>query len=106
MPKFIKLNEQIVNVDQVAKAEFISDDIYEGLFPEEMVDWVPFEFGKLTLESGEEISLVLDLYRPEKEHTKEEWKNLYRSYINRMWQKLMEALGDVEEILGLEYKEA
>ncbi|SFL09567.1 hypothetical protein [Halanaerobium salsuginis] len=106
MPKFIKLNEQIVNVDQVAKAEFISDDIYEGLFPDEMVDWVPFEFGKITLKSGEEISLILDLYKPEKGQTNEEWESLYRSFINRMWQKLMDSLGEIEPILGLEYKEA
>lgn len=106
MPKFIKLQEQVVNVDQVAKAEFISDDIYKGLFPDEFVDFVPFVFGKLTLKSGEIVDLTMDLYRPEAGQNKEEWRKLYTSYINRMWQRLMSALDDVDWILGLEYEDA
>lgn len=106
MSKFIKLNEHVVNVDQVAKAEFISNDIYMGLFPDKFVDYIPFIFGIITLKSGEEISLDMDLYRPEPGQSKEEWRKLHTSYINRMWRRLMNALDNVDWILGLEYEEA
>lgn len=108
MRAFIKIHNNIINVENISKVEFISDDIYLGAFPKSedgdiLVDYIPFVFAKAELFSGEKIELQLDLYQPEEGETEECWCKRNRMYINASWSKLKESLGGIEKITDFEY---
>ena len=108
MSKFIEVHGSLINIESISKVDFISDDIYVGLFPKDeegnpIVDFVPFTFARVELFSGEKIDLEIDLYWPEAEENKDGWANRNRTYINLSWNKLVQALGDVVKVTGYEY---
>lgn len=109
MAKYIKIHNTIVNVESISKVEFISDDIHMGLFPKNeqgkiLIDYDCFEFAKIELFSGEVIRVQVDLYPPEQGETEESWAKRNRVYINLSWTKLIESLGEIDEITGFEYE--
>ena len=111
MAKFIEVHDMIINIESISKVNFISDDIYLGLFPKDKegsipIDFIPFTFGQIELFTGEKIDLDIDLYPPEDAigETEEQWLKRNRAYINVSWTKLVEALGEIEKVTGYEYR--
>lgn len=110
MAKFIEVHNTILSIDSISRVDFISDDIYLGLFPKDkegnmLIDFIPFTFGQVELFTGEKIDLDVDLYPPEDGETVEYWIKRNRVYINVSWTKLVNALGEIERITGYEYIE-
>lgn len=108
MSKFLEIHGSLINVESVSKVDFISDDIYLKLFPvieDEKIplDYITFTFARLELFSGQKIDLELDLYQPEDGETEENWAKRNRAYINLSWNKLINALDEVNKITGYEY---
>lgn len=109
MSKFLEIHGSLINVESVSKVDFISDDIYLKLFPviedeKTPLDYIPFTFARLELFSGQKIDLELDLYQPEDGETEESWAKRNRAYINLSWNKLINALDEVNKITGYEYE--
>ncbi|WP_042683147.1 hypothetical protein [Anaerosalibacter massiliensis] len=110
MGKFIEVHNTIIDVDSISKIEFISDDIYLGLFPRDkegniLIDFIPFTFAQIELFTGEKVDLDVDLYHPEEGEEEGDWIKRNRMYINVSWTKLIDSLGDIEKITGYEYME-
>lgn len=108
MAKFIEIHDHIINVENIGSAEFVSDDIYLGMFPvgkdgEMLMDLIPFTFATIELLSGEVIDMQLDLYPPMDGEIEEDWFKRNRAYINVAWEDLKVALGDITQIGGYEY---
>lgn len=105
MPKFIEVNEKIINIKNIKEVEFISDDIYIGLFPEDIkVEKIPFTYAKIKLFSGEDVDLSIDLYYPEDNRTEDSWIKENRSYINISMRRIRNALKDIAVVSNLEYE--
>ena len=109
MTKFIEVDNTIINIDNISEVNFISDDIYLGLFPkndkgEILIDFITFKFAEIKLFTGEKIEITLDLYPPEESEAEGSWLNKNRAYINMSWGTLLEALYDITTITGFEYK--
>ena len=109
MAKFIEVHDTIINIESISKVDFISDDIYLGLFPKDEegsipIDFIPYTFGQVELFTGQKIDLEVDLYHPEDGETEEQWTKRNRAYINLSWSKLVNALSEVEKITGYEYR--
>ena len=94
LPKFIKVNSgQIINVDCIKKIEFISDDVYLGLFPEaKYLDFISFNYGRIYLKNGEEINLNYDLYLPEEGQKKKLWREENMNKIRKFWRNIEKVL--------------
>lgn len=108
MAKFIEIHDRIINIESISKAEFLSDDIYLGMFPyskdgEILMDMIPFTFATVELLSGETIDMQLDLCPPIEGETEDNWLKRNRAYINVTWNDLKEVLGGVTTIGGYEY---
>lgn len=78
MAKFIEVHNTILSIDSISRVDFISDDIYLGLFPKDeeenmLIDFIPFTFGQVELFTGEKIDLDIDLYPRQKMR---KWKNI------------------------------
>lgn len=109
MKNFIEIHDYILNIESISKIEFLTDDVYLGLFPKDKegnicVDFVPFTFARVELFTGEKIDLEIDLYQPEEGEKEEDWIKRNRIYINLSWHKLMGSLGEIEKITGYEYR--
>ena len=97
MSKFIKVHDTILNIDDIRRVEFLSDDIYLGIFPrgedgQFICDYVPFDFAKIYTFDGNVIVVSIDLYIPSDEETEAEWVNRNRAYINMTMEQLNEIL--------------
>lgn len=108
MEKFIRIDERIISVKDVREIQFVSDDIYLDLIPEEM-DYIPFTFAKVRLATREVIDVNIDLYSLDEVagETKDKWINNNRKAIRIGWGKLFDAIGGTEsvvEVNGYEYK--
>lgn len=108
MSKFIEVHGSLINVESISKIDFISDDIYIGLFPRDeegnpIVDFVPFTFARVELFTGEKVDLEIDLYWPETVESEENWAKRNRAYINLSWNRLVQALGEIIKVTGYEY---
>lgn len=111
MQKFIKVDELIINVETIDRVEFISDDIYKGLFPiteksTPNIDYVPFTYAKIILYDGKEVELSLDLFWPEDYETEEQWVARNRAYINMSMDRIRKALENIVTVTGIEYENA
>ena len=109
MQKFIEVDELIINVETIDRIEFISDDIYRGLFPykgenEFDVDYIPFTYAKIILCDGKEIELSLDLFWPKDYETEEQWIARNRAYINMSMDRIRKALKNIVTVTGIEYE--
>ncbi|GEM_PF-1994610 len=109
MDKFIEVHNTLINTKSIIRADFISDDIYLGLFPknekeEILVDYIPFTYASIELVIGEKIDLEIDLFPPEENEDIETWCSSNRAYINVSWSTLKEALKDITVVTGFEYK--
>lgn len=107
MSKFIKVHDTILNIDDIRRVEFLSDDIYLGLFPkgdngEFICDWLTFGFAKIYTFDGNVITISIDLYIPEDTETEDEWINRNRAYINMTMGELKELLNPLK-LTGKEY---
>lgn len=110
MAKFIEAHNTIINIEEIARVDFISDDIYLGYFPKDedgniLVDFMDFVFAKIHLFSGDIIELSIDLYPPEEYENDEDWYKRNRNYINLQWTSLTKALGEITEVTGIEYED-
>lgn len=108
MSKFIEVHGSLINVESISKVDFISDDIYLGLFPDEEgydipLDYIPFTFARVELFTGEKVDLEIDLYWPETVESEENWAKRNRAYINLSWNRLVQALGEIIKVTGYEY---
>ena len=106
MSKFVEIHNSMINIQDIRRVEFLSDDVHTQLFPtdekgEILVDYIPFEFAKIYTSDGE-FPLVLDLYVPEEKEDKEEWFKKNTAYISMMMTELAEILKPVK-ITGKEY---
>ena len=107
MPKFIRVDETIINIEAIKEVKFISDDIYIDLFPRNSkgeidIDYVPFTFAEIKLFDGKVIEMNMVLYQPEEHEAKDEWIKRNRSYINRGWVELLNTLEDITAVNGFE----
>lgn len=110
MSKFIEIHGTLVNVEEIRKVDFVSDDIYLGLFPkaengEICVDYITFVFAEIHLFAGEKICLEIDLYPPEDGMDEDVWIALNRSYINKSMEALKEAFEKITTVTGFEYRD-
>ena len=101
MQTFIKVNERVINVQEISSLRFVSDDIYEGLFPKDdkgryKIDWMSFTFAELKLKTGEVIELKYELYAPEAGEELEEWLDINRSEIRTAWNQLLQIIDPAE----------
>lgn len=108
MSKFIEVHGSLINVENISKADFISDNIYLRLMPigengEPVVDFIPFVFARIELFTGQAIDLEVDLYWKEEGENETDWAKRYRAYINLSWSRLVQALGEIVKITGYEY---
>lgn len=108
MAKFIEIHNSLINVESIRKVDFVSDDIYMGLFPiedgEVMIDYISFTFATIELNTAEKIDLEIDLYPPEEGEKEEDWIRRNRAYISMSWNSLLKSLEDVIEVTGFEYR--
>lgn len=107
MPKFIEVHNTIINIEEVSRVDFLSDDVYLGLFPvekgEPVIDYLPFTFARLHLFSGDVIDLEVHLYWLEDREDEEAWLQKNRYYIHSSWGALIDALGSITKITDFEY---
>ncbi len=108
MERFLEIDNKVINVRDIRQVEFISDDIYLGLFPKYddgniLVDFIPFTFANIHTFNKEFIELKIDLYALQEEETEEDWIKQNRSYINIQMDKLYEILNPIK-ITGMEYE--
>ena len=101
MANFIKVNDRVINVQEISILKFVSDDIHEGLFPKDSkgrykIDWLSFTFAELKLKTGEVIELKYELYAPEKGEEIEEWFDINRSEIRTAWNQLLQIIDPAE----------
>lgn len=101
MSKFIKINDIVLNVEDIRKVEFLGDDIYLSLFPKDqngecLVDFVPFDFARIHTLSKELIVLSLHLYSLEEDESEDEWINRNRAYISMTMAELYEVLKPIK----------
>ncbi len=111
MANFIEVHGDLISIEDIRKLEFISDDIYLGLFPKNaegkiFVDYITFTYAKLYLFSGEDIELTIELYQPEEGYSIDEWAKLNRAYINKSMESIKKAIGDITTVTGFEYEHA
>ena len=109
MAKFIKVHDHIINIGSVSKVKYLHDDISLEYFRTDEngkaeIDYMPWAFAELELLTGETIMLEIDLYDLEDEQTEDEWLEVNRSAIKIGWNNLVDALGDIAEVTGWEYK--
>lgn len=109
MAKFIEVHDKIINIKNISKVNFISDDIYLGLFPRNKegeidIDYIPFTFAQIELFTGEKLDLEFDLFQPGEDENEAGWAQRNRAYINMSWAALKEALGEITEVTNFEYK--
>lgn len=110
MSKFIEVHNTLINIESISRVDFISDDIYLGLFPkgekgEILVDYIPFTYATIELVTGKQVDLEIDLFLPEEGEEEEKWIERNRTYINRSWNTLYKALSDITLVTGFEYDE-
>ena len=108
MSKFIEIHGTVINTEDVRRVEFLSDDIYLGVFPrgkngEFICDYVTFGFAKIYTFDGNVTVVSIDLYIPEDEETEDEWTNRNRAYINMTMEQLREILKPIK-LAGKEYE--
>lgn len=108
MERFLEVHDTVININDIRRVEFISDDIYLGLLPrvngEIVVDYVDFTYAKIHTFDNREIDLEIDLYAPDEGETEEEWINRNRAYINMSMTKIYELLNPVK-VTEFEYNE-
>lgn len=107
MNKFIEINNTLINVKDIRKVEFLGDDIYLGLLPQNekgiyLVDSISFDFCKITTFSNEELILSIDLYTPEGHEDEDSWVRKNRDYISISTQELYKVIKPIK-IDGTEY---
>lgn len=102
MQRYLKIGEDYIKVDTIDKVEFISDDIYKGLFPNDGVDYVSFNYANLVLDTGEKVELTIELYWPEVGETEEGRIRRYRAIINKSMLLITEAIGEIADIEGVQ----
>jgi hypothetical protein len=107
MERFLEVHDTVININDIRRVEFISDDIYLGLLPrvngEIVVDYVDFTYAKIHTFDNREIDLEIDLYALDEGETEEEWINRNRAYINMSMTKIYELLNPVK-VTEMEYK--
>lgn len=108
MAKFIEIHDTIVNVNEIGTVRFLGDDIYLGLFPkgengEPIADYIAFDFAKVTLIGGEEITMSIHLYYPEEGETEDDWVKRNRAYLNWSMTELTEQLNPTK-VTNREYE--
>ena len=101
MDKFIKINNHVINRNEVASAKFVDEDIYEGLFPKDeqgryKVDYIEFKFAEVKLKSGKVIDVTLSLYAPEEDEDYDEWFQVNLATLREAWDEILEELNPVE----------
>lgn len=108
MERFLEVHDTVINIKDIRRVEFISDDIYLGLLPmvndEVVVDFVDFTYAKIHTFDNREIDLEIDLYAPDEGETGEFWINKNRAYINMSMTKIYELLNPVK-VTEFEYTE-
>lgn len=106
MERFLEVHDTVININDIRRVEFISDDIYLGLLPrvngEIVVDYVDFTYAKIHTFDNREIDLEIDLYALDEGETEEEWINRNRAYINMSMTKIYELLNPVK-VTEIEY---
>lgn len=99
MAKFIKTGDMIINVEDIRRIEFISDDIYTGLFPQEdgelLVDYIPFTYAKMYLFDGQSVDLSIILYTPEDDEDTDTWRRINMAHIAENMANISETIGGV-----------
>ena len=108
MSKFIEVHGTVINTEDVRRVEFLSDDIYLGVFPrgkngEFICDYVTFGFAKIYTFDGSVVLISIDLYPPEDGEIEDEWINRNRAYINMTMEQLREILKPIK-LAGKEYE--
>ena len=108
MSKFIEVHGTVINTEDVRRVEFLSDDIYLGLFPKGedgklIGDSVSFDFAKIYTFDGNVVLISIDLYPPEDGEIEDEWINRNRAYINMTMEQLREILKPIK-LAGKEYE--
>ncbi|MBS5886020.1 hypothetical protein [Clostridium sp.] len=108
MERFLEVHDTVININDIRRVEFISDDIYLGLLPrvngEIVVDYVDFTYAKIHTFDNREIDLEIDLYALDEGETEEEWINRNRAYINMSMTKIYELLNPVK-VTEMEYNQ-
>src|SRR5699024_8964226 len=109
MANFIEVGNQLINVEEIGRVEFLGDDLYLGLFPKDengeiQIDFIPFTFGKIYLKDGQVIEVEMDLYPPEEADSEVWWIQKNRTFINLSMRALKDAIGEITKIDGFEYK--
>jgi hypothetical protein len=107
MAKFIQVNQELINIEDIRKVDILSDDIYLGLFPrndEEIIDadCVPFEIAAIHTFGGDVIKVSMDLFPPEEDEIEDSWSHRNRYYFNKCVAEIMKAL-DITKVDGYEY---
>lgn len=108
MTKFIEVNNELINVVDIRRIEFLGDDIHMNLFPGSntgkiVVDMINFNYANVVTFDGGEYVLSIDLFLPEDDETEEKWIERNRAYINESMEILWKAL-EPTKIDGIEYK--
>lgn len=110
MPKFIEVHDNLINIDDVSRVEFLSDDIYLGLFPKDeegelFIDYVSFTYAKIYTFDGQTFEMSIDLYQPEDGENEESWSKRNQGYVGQSMATLYDALGDITRVTGFEYRD-
>ncbi len=110
MPKFIEVHDNLINIDDISRVEFLGDDIYLGLFPRNeegmlIPDYMIFKYAKVYTISGQEFDMSLDLHQLEDEENEEAWAKRNKGYIGQSMTALYEAIGEIIKLTGFEYQD-
>lgn len=100
MNKFIEVHWTVINITDIRRIEFISDDIYLGLLPkgdngEIICDYINFDFAKIYTFDGQVINLYIHLYAPEDGETEEEWRKRNMAYISMTMTDIYEVINPI-----------
>lgn len=109
MPKFIEVHDNLINIEDISKVEFLGDNVHLGLFPQKdgkpACDYTDFTFAIIHTVRDQKIEMYIDLYLPEDGENKEDWAKRNRGYIGKNMTALYKALGKIVRVTGFEHQD-
>lgn len=101
--RFIEVNNNMINVANIRRVEFLGDYIHDGLLPTKKTEYITFNYCNIHTFDGEVIKLSIDLYQIEDGMSTDEWINLNRYYISKSMETICDILNPVK-VTEFEYE--